>query len=319
MPEIIYSTKTKINGPLLLDHSSLLAVDKIMTEQKPVLEELRSQLIDQSVAQRMSELKEENADVSEEQEKLVRESLERRAAEYSTALTLYLANGSRLRAKSFGEAVAHSEFSDVPASGFGLSLSCGALSMTLNSDSDLFSTNMSLVVSPSNAEGATNLFTEMRRWVRTVQAPLWQQWWCRLGHLRFIVWLAWSFLVLMVTLYAIGLDDSYYKRQARDLVHEGINQSNQQKAIQTILAIQADVAGPTQRNLGHRYWFFLLGSLAVCLMLTYPPKFVLGLGSGEDKIKRWRAWTKFVFVSIPGFVASSFLWPYVSDVLKRWW
>jgi hypothetical protein len=320
VPELIYPTRTQVVGPILIDTSSLMDLDKIIAEQRETLIALRSKLIEQSMAERVAELGSVTAEDLKKKKELWQPYFEGRAPEYSTKVTLYLSDGSRLKAKSFAEAAAHSEFSQVPASGFELSTVCGAISLTLVAETDAYSTLMRLDVSPSSAEGATNLFSEVRRWLRKVQAPRSQQWWCKLGHNRFFLWMGWAFVAFFMTISALGgLGDGYYRRQGRELVRQGVNGANQQKAIETMLALQTEMSGPVQQSPKRRFWFFLFGSFLVCLMLSYPPKLVIGLGVGEDKIKRWKSWTNFVFLVVPGFVASNFLWPFVSDTLKKLW
>ncbi len=239
--------------------------------------------------------------------------------EFSRHLTVSFSDGSRLEAASFAEAVAHSEFSPAVAIGFELSVACSSLRMNLAADSDSFDTSMKLRVSPSNAEGATKLFADVRRWMRAAQAPWLQQRWCALGHARFFVWGAFVTTVLFALLFSIGnKDEAYYRRRAQDLMQQGVSPSNQGKAIETLLALESKASAPTSHALGHWFWFFLIGSFAVALILSYPPKLVLGLGSGDDRIRLWKAWAKFVFVVVPTFVASNFLWPHISELVKKW-
>jgi hypothetical protein len=321
LAEVIYPTSLNLRGPLLLSSDTLKQLDSVLTQHQPVLVELRSKRIDQYVSERVLQAKQEgmtDEDVEKRKKNWAAYARET-VPEFSRNLTVSFSDGTRLEATSFAEASAHSEFSTAVANGFELSVACSSLRMNLAADSDSYDTSMKLRVSPSNAEGATNLFADVRRWMRTVQAPWAQQWWCALGHAKPVIWGAFVIAVLIALGFSIGnKDEGYYRKQAQDLMQQGVSSSNQGKAIETLLALESKASAPTSHALSHWYWFFLIGTFAVALILSYPPKLVLGLGSGDDKIKLWRAWTKFVLVIVPTFVASNFLWPHISELVKKW-
>ncbi|HEV2395717.1 MAG TPA: hypothetical protein VGS27_02085 [Candidatus Sulfotelmatobacter sp.] len=320
MPEVIYPTSCRLRGPFLLSSEILTNLDRIVAEQKPILIGLREKRINEYIAERVLEAKQEGmADPElESRKKYWTDYAQQTVAEFSCELTVQFSDDTRLEADSFAEALAHSEFSSVPAEGFDLSLKCGSIELHLEAESN-FETDMSLKVTPSNAEGAKKLFADVRRWMRTVQAPLWQQWWCYLGHARYFVWGPAMMMIIIALSVALGgTDDNYYKKQARELLQQGVTQNNQSKAIEILLALESKASAPTAHRLGHWYWFFFIGIFVMGLILSYPPKLVLGLGRGDDKIKYWRAWTKFVFIVVPTFIATNFLWPYLSDLVKKW-
>jgi hypothetical protein len=321
LAEVIYPTSLNVNGPLLLSSDALKQLDSILTQHQPVLVELRSKRIEQYVSERALQAKQEGVtdEDLEKRKKPWMEYAREAVPEFSRNLTVSFSDGSRLEATSFAEALAHSGFSTAVANGFELRVACSSLRMSLAADSDSYDTSMKLRVSPSNAEGATNLFADVRRWMRTVQTPWLQQRWCALGHARYFVWGAFALIVLAALSFSIGnKDEYYYRKQAQDLIQQGVSSSNQGKAIETLLALESKASAPTSHALSHWYWFFFIGTFAVALILSYPPRLVLGLGSGDDKIKLWKAWTKFVLVVVPTFVASNFLWPHISEIVKKW-
>jgi len=114
-----------------------------------------------------------------------------------------------------------------------------------------------------------------------------------------------------------GMDTRYYKAQGRELLRQGLTAANQQKAVEVLLAITTDYSAPIEHRMGNWFWFFLIGGAAMCLIVGYPPRLVIGLGVGEDHIRRWRMWTRFVFIVVPGFIAANFLWPYLVNAIKK--
>jgi type IV secretory pathway VirB2 component (pilin) len=237
-----------------------------------------------------------------------------------TRLVIHFSNGRQLKVRSFEEAAAHAEVSENTAVGFNLDMLYGRISISLKAESDSLETELTLQVSPSGSESATTCFSVFRRWLRSIQAPRWQQWWCLTGPFRFILWVVFAAAVGMVWVASQGdVDSEYYKQQAQEILRHGVTPDKQQKALETLLALQSGYAAPIAHNSGTGKWFlfFVIGGTIVCLILSYPPKLMLGLGPGEDKIRHWRRWTRYVFVVVPTFVASNFLWPVLSGTIRK--
>jgi len=319
MPELIYPTRAKIRGPILINAAALKELDGILAEQMQLLHDLREKMVEEELAERIAAAHARGVvNPNPQQIQHYKDLAQISVGKESMRLVLYFSNGSQLKAKSFQEAAAHAETSQNLATSFDLEMQCGTISLRLSAESDSFSTELTVEVSPSGSEVAKNLFSAVRRWQRAIQAPRWQQWWCVGGHFRFVIWIIFLWAVLMAVGTSLGsLDENYYKQQGQQLVKQGVTPDKQQKAIETLLALQSGSPAPIEHRVGNRFWFFCIGGTIVCLILSYPPKLVLGLGVGEDRIGYWRAWTRFVFVVVPTFVASNFLWPYVSDVVKR--
>lgn len=314
MPELIYPTSTELRGPILISAASLKELDGILAEQMQTLRDLQKQMVEEAVAKETREKSFDKEDIEQIKDRVLKGFL----GENHTSLVVYLSNGSRLKTHSFEEAAAHAEVSRNLATSFDLEMQCGKTTLRMHAESTSFGTELSLDVSPSSSEAAVNVFSAIRRWLRKIQAPRWQQWWCAAGHLWFAIWMVFFFAVAIVLAVSQGDSESnYYKEQARQLVKKGVTPDQPQKAIETLLALQGGSPAPTEHRAGNWFWFFLIGGIIVCFILSYPPKLVLGLGVGEDRIGYWRTWTRFVFVIVPTFVASNFLWPVVSEGIKR--
>jgi hypothetical protein len=303
----------------------LRELDGILAEQMQRLRALQSQMMEEEVTKRMAEVRasgsvEDSKDLEERQKRYTEIIRRGELGRESTSLVLHFSNGGRLETRSFEEASAHAEVSQSEATSFDLNLECGTVSLQMNAESDSFDTELTLGVSPSGTEGARSLFSALRRWLRTIQAPRSQQWWCRIGHFRYGLWFAFGYALLMIFLgLQDNVDSGYYKQQAHELIKQGVTADKQQKAIETLLALASDYSAPVAHGLTltRWFWFFCVGGTIVCLILSYPPRIVLGLGVGEEKIIRWQRWTRFVLVIVPGFVASNFLYPVIVQAIKR--
>ncbi len=320
MPELIYPTRTKIRGPLLIDAAHLRELDNILVQQAVLLREFQTKMLEERIAVIMARYAD---NPTPERLKERRKESEDEARIYfgedSQELIMYFSDGSKLTARSFDEAASHVEVSRKNSIGFDLSIKCGTVEAHLCTDAGVFGPDLTLDVS-SDSETARNLFSALSRWLRSVQSPIWQQSWCKVGAWRPVMWLWFGLVALLVVLAPGHADKEYYQRQAQELMKQGVTAERQQKALETLLALNSDAVAPIEHTVftrSGRVWLFIVTGLIICLILSYPPKIVLGLGVGEDRIRRWRTWTRFVFVIVPGFVASNFIWPVVSESIKR--
>lgn len=284
MPRLIYPTSLEISGPVILSRDALRELDELVRTQ---VARLRKQ--EQSPAGKLAGCK--------------------------TSVVVLFANGSRIVGSSFDDIEAHLEAAQNVPSGFSLTVESGLVTATVESD-EIYH-NLKVEVTPSTSEAATIFYSAMRQWAQRMKPPFWQKWWLTIVISPWIVWILWIGLAGFTWVgVANSSGNEYYKEQARQLVEKGITTDNQLKALQTLLAIQSDYS-TTQQHLGRWFWFFLFGGSLVMLVLSYPPKIVIGLGRGEKRVILWQKWLKFVFVVVPSFVASNILWPIVSEAIKR--
>jgi hypothetical protein len=319
MPQVTYPTRTRIKAPILLTAEALRRLDESLAEQLPTLRKQQEDLVPETVAERLRSslgslnLSEER--IEEKRQQFTDEAKEELLRNTFTSLAIHFSDGSRLDAKSFSEASDHPQVSQNIATGFVLEVRCGAITATLETDYD---DDLTLSVSPSNYEPARNLYSSLNRWLRSVKSPRWQQLWKTIVISSTFVWLIW--IVVLFAAAGIASDlgaKASYKEQAHKLIDQGVTPDKQQKALEIILALESDYSGPAQGPLGRWFWVFLVSGTFVAAVLAYPPRLEVGIGRGEDRVVRWQKWLRFVFVIVPTFIASNFLWPVVSDLIKR--
>lgn len=323
MPELTYRTTTEIGAPLLITAKALRELDTVIATQLPKLKEAQEQLISDKVDERISKsawalgqnppaekVQELRLDYAEQARKELLEG-------YSTEVVVRFLNGSRLKAKSFDEAASHAEISDSVPTGFEVEVKAGSVSARINTGS--YGPGLDISVSPSAYEPPSYFFSALRTWGRSIEAPRWQPAWVDHELARFLLWALWFAVVF--TWFSIHVDTAaknYYREQAHKILKDGVNSGNEQKALETLLALQSEYSPPTPGEpLGRRFWFFTLGGLTTCIILNIHPKLEIGLGKGEHRILAWRRWMKFVFVAVPGSIASTFVWPALAQAI-RW-
>jgi hypothetical protein len=106
-----------------------------------------------------------------------------------------------------------------------------------------------------------------------------------------------------------------YVEQAHKIVADGVNDSNQHKAIQLVLALESHDEATSKSLMsgkpGRRYWAVFAGVAFAFGSFTFCPTVVIGIWKGKSKLNRWRLWTKWIFVTAPGVVFLTILWPRV--------
>lgn len=231
----------------------------------------------------------------------------------SRSLTIRLKKNKKVVVKSFGEALREQSLIEEMPVGFTFVLRNGEIKCTIEMRQD---GSLDISVSPEHLPESRELFAALQRWVIPMRPPTWQQLWVFLNPIQWILW----FVLLLIIGTVIEDSKSYAKQtftnQANQLLKDGISQEEQLKAIETILALQADYIPPGQQS--HTPgWLNLLifGGLTICLVLTFAPKSLIGIGRGQEAIGRWRKWMRFVFIIVPGFIFLNIVWPWLSNII----
>jgi len=355
MAEFIYTTSTSVRGPWLIDADKLEELDNILGEEEARLlkrneerlnAEVERQLQgDYVVDSKMHQLKlrkllrddsppkegeeparnAEEPDREAEIEKIkgerrneIRSNLVTRGYGgylQSRSLTIRLKKNKKVIVKSFGEALREQSLSEEMPDGFTFDLRSGDITCTIDMRQN---GSLDISVSPEHLPESRELFATLQRWAGPTRPPTWQRFWMSLNPIQWALWLC----LLMVS--GLMIDDSKshakeaFRNQAHQLLKDGISQDEQIKAIETILALQADYVpvGQQSRTPG---WFMLLifGGFAICVVLTFTPKSLIGIGRGQEAIGRWRKWMRFVFMIVPGFIFLNIIWPWLSNIISN--
>lgn len=309
MAEFIYSTEATIRGPWLVDADKLEALDKVLDEEWERLAKRNQESIDNVVAQRMGAGERELSptelqDIRNRIEKEIRNSY---GYKEFRGITILYEGGKRAEVKSFKEAMRQSTLLEGIPTRFDVEVVCGDIRSRISIDQHRGALNIS--TSPETVPEAKELFAALHRWGATNRPPKWQQIWQTWNGIQWVGWVAALPLGLLVSFSA-----NPYKAQARELLKNGVSQENQQRALELLLAIQSEYRPPGQESVFATWLLmFCFGGLAICLVTSFIPKSVLGIGKGQDRINHWRLWLNIVFYLVPSFIFLNIIWPLISE------
>ena len=297
MPELHPPTEFSMRGPWLLSREVLLSLDSALDEEWERISARREAL------------------VAEHQSEASDRYLPYELKRSSKGVTLTLKSGAEFVSDSFAQALRDPSIaSEVPV---GFSASLEAADVRFKLSTSRWNDALQLTATPSDNREAQEALVLLSQWMRDHCAPLWQRIWSRLSGLQ---WFAW-WLLLFVALSVIGAQSSPGERlaraRARDLIDAGINSANINEAVQLMLSLQMDYY-PNAGKVMVPQWVgvTILGGLAVSIVLSFRPRIVLGIGRGEQIIRRWRVWLRIIGVVVPTFLFSGVAGPALIDILK---
>jgi hypothetical protein len=128
--------------------------------------------------------------------------------------------------------------------------------------------------------------------------------------IRFLLFF-WVVLGLPFMFFGVEQDaKDVYQPEAKQLLQQGVNANNEQKAIELTLAI---ISGAGSKSSwfrpGIQGWGFWIAGLALLVGLSVRPEAVIGIWEGKRRLKFWRLWIRTVWVSIPVLILRSVIWP----------
>ncbi|HEY0172311.1 MAG TPA: hypothetical protein VGB98_14905 [Pyrinomonadaceae bacterium] len=343
MAEFIYTTSITVYRPVFIDADKLEALDKILDEEMQRLHRYNESRINIEVEKgltddweyrlgllrlqdkvRDKELQrafDESSPVSDEElsrfsdeeeaeKQKLREELRKRISSRfreTRNITIYLKGNKKTVVSSFVDALRQQALLDEIPVRFEVTLRSGDIGCDIRIDRD---GDLTIGVSPEHLSESRELFASVQRWALSVRPPAWQRWWVVLNFLQWPLFI----IGLLIAASIASNSENTYKEQAVQLLKDGVTQDEQLKAIELILLLEAGLVPTGQGKTPGWFMFFLVGGLILCVILSVTPKSMIGIGKGEEKIKRWRIWLRIVFILVPGFIFVQILLPY----LLRW-
>lgn len=326
MAEFVYTTSSTISGPWLIDADKLEDLDEILNEHWTSLHKRNQDKRNTEIEEQLSkdvyvqEAIANNANTPEQIEEVKTERREILESRYASLLyhfrearliTIRLGPNKRIEVDSFDEAFKQQILMDEIPTGFRVELVSGDIRCEI----DLRRPNyLNISVSPEHLAESRELFAMLQRWANSCRAPKWQQIWLSLNGLQ------WFILTLIILFSLVFMNDTesvskrIYRERARQLIAEGINDENRSEAIELLLAFQSGYVPSNHPQVPLFPWWIkllLISAFAVCLILAFTPKSLIGLGKGQDRINIWRVWMRIVFVVIPGVILLNVILPAV--------
>jgi hypothetical protein len=321
LAKLSYPTNRKVACPLLIDVAQLEALDQIIDRHAGPLEALRDKELDDSTEKDLRDdvakgyLKE--VDI-EKKRPGVRERI--RSLYYSRdskSATLYLTRGKEIQAERFSEAISQPIDEEEVPLGLALHFRVGNVEARVRLE-HRWEPELTVDVEPNDVEAAQELFGALSNWASAIEAPKWHQKWLALRPLVGTVLAVWFFFGLMAVPLTIWSDAGKEASiaEARKLLAGGINQNNQQRALELILAIESEYnPGVNAPPLGLRYWSYFGIGILILVMAAIIPKVSIGVWKGRRQLKRWRSWITTVTVTIPLLLIGSLILPWLLHIL----
>lgn len=319
MAVIVHNTSFEMKGPWLLDREQLIELDRIIEQHWGSLLHYREQKIEEEIN---SELDSRNKDVrypSTADRQKIRERIESNTYLFGMTriLTIFNTDGTQIQAPDFASVIQNPDVENRIVKGFRLSLKCANIECNLILRS--YNPDITLDISPGTVDEARALFIAIKGWLNRVKAPLWQ----RIAVGSFYGWWWSIFIIILISSFGIFTKDISPEWQqikhAHDLLKNSIDNNDIRDSVATTLAIVSEYEKPNRHTVfSFPNWYvcLLIAILFLCLILTFLPKIVIGIGKGERSIIRWRRWLHFISYTIPIVVLSSFVWPRITDWIK---
>ena len=292
--ELLYPTTLGLRGPWLLETKQLLHLDEI-------LERFRC--------------RDPGADDYGSESKL--------------SLTIFLSRERVLKTTNFREAMAHIASQNEVAKGFEYiatmqitTASVRLMPRKKDEDNDEEQEPFFEVkVNPQSGSASYDIFVELRNWADTVEAPLWKQWLLFAPRILYRVALGIIFFAFIATLFNNSPTAAEYKdalkEQARTLLRDGINQQNQSKALEFVLALESDyIPAGTKLQRARKPIARYLIAIYVFGFLSFTPVSCIAIWAGKRRLHLWNLWTKFNTVTIPGLMLTYWFLPQLFSALE---
>ncbi len=321
MPEIISSTSFELDPPLILDADALKQLDQILIEAGDRLQKRKAEIIEELAQEEFEDRKQRGwykgwskKELAQEIDEIKTEpsllSYELRDDNLSIEVNF---RNERYVAQSFDETLTDPQIFDRNPKGFTATLERAGVSCEVSTASYVA---LKIEVRPQDSSEARRLFGTLKQWALQYQAPLWQRIWVKITGYHWFIWL----FLLSISALSIGSSSSIIEdaitARSIEILNNGIDQNNLPEALELLLAFQVDYY-PESSSLEPTIprWFsvLLFGGFALSIMLSITPSVVIGIGRGQRQARVWKWWLRFVGITLPGFIFTSF---FLDDIMK---
>lgn len=308
MSTFIYSTQDTLDGPWIVDHSSLKQLGAIIESISEKFENANNDLIEASVA---SELKNYTGDQREEQERKLRSSLRTRYG-FQKKISTSLTNSKTAEDQSIDNLLTSHELIEESPQDLRINIKSSKRSARITFKDNQLSIN----TTPETDELAREAYVQLQQWAKSNQPPSWQRIWVKNYSGIFLSAIS---LIFFIFILFSGQDtdiNQSLKPAAQKLLKDGITEKQIPQAIELLLRHEFKQpysdAKPKAKNKTPLFVKIIsFGGFAALAILFIRPPLLLGIGRNEKKIRYWRTWIKFIGITIPTFLLSSIVLPYL--------
>ena len=316
MSKIIYPSSNCHYGPWLLDLQQLQQLDEIVNVQWEKLSVYRNNRIIQEIERNCN-------NYPEERRKSIRDGIVERVKNsyenrnFYKILSINYKSGRKLEVESFKEAAMHKEFeNDMPLK-FTYKINCVDIEAEIKTSSYL-TNQIEYSVNTCSIPEAQELFYELEGWLKRVKPSFLVKSWSVFG-----AWLLILTLILLGVHFISPFNNNTKKdtliQEAHKILNDGISNDEISKVLEILLSLETkynfNLGEVESKEINYsKLSIFLAISLCV-LILSFPPKSIIGIGKGEKKLNIWRNWIKVVTYIIPVLVILPIIINKLSNIL----
>ena len=308
MAKISYPTEKSISGPWLIDADHLTALDGLFDEY---LDKFRAEVHEnlRSLAERR--LAERGQDHTPQQLQERIRDLQSIYGRESRSVAIYLKGGKTVTSERFADLLTLPNMNEETAVGFRSDLEVGDFRASASLRTRW--SNYVIEVTPSDSTRAQELFSALENLVTEIAPSSLQQMWLKfvdsMGSLPLFLWVFAGLLIASIGVTPDAKD--VYREKVNEVMRKGVNPQNQSQATELILAIVSGYTDPQNPPFrpGIKYWGYFAIGLFILAALRACPAVVIGVWKGKQKIKDWRRWIRFVWVTVPSLILTSVVWP----------
>ncbi|MGA3161313.1 MAG: hypothetical protein ABSC77_08845 [Terracidiphilus sp.] len=289
------------------------------------MRERREELFNSAIANRLAER--EQKDVSKDLlskntdaiRKSVRESypfnIDRRR------VVVYMSGGRTADGKTFEELTTLPHASAEIPRGFALRSAIADTEIKIELSLSRFHRDLEVDVTSDDRDFAQELFGRIENWVSDIQPKRWLQLWLKSDIVSIMATIAMVCCVIWVLVAMLTPIEgpSQVRQQARELVKQGVNSSNEIKALELLLSIESGYEPVRATSVlfhpGPKFWVYFAFVATVILTLRIPPKGAIGIWGGKRVLEWQRRWIRLVSISVPGLLITSFFIPMLMHLL----
>jgi hypothetical protein len=327
MAEVLTRSSVYVSGFWLLEAKALQDLDTILEEDWIQRQEVKKEAIEKVAKKIIDERKERKSydELSEEDKKKANKEIRAEVAQqYEFSLgkrevVLTLASAKVLRYSTIAEILKDIAVKKEMPETLAIDTKCMSERCKIDIPASTNNSNIYVYVYPEDSPLNRSFVDQIEHWAERNRAPSWQCYW----NQNFM--LAWILFIVLLCVSWIGTTiwASYSTRkdavraEASTLLDQGLKtKEDETKALHLTLSLLAGHHQKQESPPPLWAWLPSLVGLVVAVVLSFPPKTVIGIGKGVDSIARWQCWIKLISYTVPVLILTGFIIPLARDYLK---
>jgi hypothetical protein len=185
--------------------------------------------------------------------------------------------------------------------------------------SNRFDGQLDYRVKCSHQDAEDEIKYKVENWLDKNEPSKPKQWWTQYSFLAILIcsMICGGSITQIVRTEKIDVKEKY-RTEIKQLLDSGVNEANRNKSIELLLKYTTEYETEDQattKTTNKTALRIFLSSLFVILISVFKPKTTIGVGANKGLVKFYRAYSYFIFVTIPGI----FIAPPLIDWIRNLW